>query len=181
MSVLYVFALEAEAGDQFNDLQCLFTGVGKVQAAHQLTKEIQNSTPSKIVNVGSVGSSNFEMGKVVNPTSFYQRDMDATALGFEEFHTPFSEGAVPLVYGERLSEVPEAICGSGDNFVNATTHDKPYNIIDMESYALAYVAQQYNIPFLCLKYVTDGSDSTAASDWQNQVHKTAKKLRSFCV
>ena len=30
-----------------------------------------------------------------------------------------------------------------------------------------------NIPFLCLKYISDGADGNAAEDWTVQVHKAA--------
>lgn len=47
----------------------------------------------------------------------------------------------------------------------------------MEAYALAHVAKQENIPFLCLKYISDGADGGAADDWNLQVHHAAKALR----
>ena len=48
-----------------------------------------------------------------------------------------------------------------------------YNVVDMEAYALAVVAMQEDIPFLCLKYISDGADDNAAEDWLVQVHKAA--------
>ncbi|WP_262250199.1 phosphorylase family protein [Parapedobacter soli] len=48
-----------------------------------------------------------------------------------------------------------------------------YNVVDMEAYALAVVAMKENIPFLCLKYISDGADGNAAADWTVQVHQAA--------
>jgi adenosylhomocysteine nucleosidase len=43
----------------------------------------------------------------------------------------------------------------------------------MEAYALAKACRLGGAPFACVKYVTDGADDTAASDWQSNVHKAA--------
>ena len=71
-----------------------------------------------------------------------------------------------------MEGLPEGICGTGDNFEmgHAAT---AYNVVDMEAYALAMIAMKENIPFLCLKYISDGADDNAADDWVIQVHKAA--------
>ena len=43
----------------------------------------------------------------------------------------------------------------------------------MEAYAMALIAKQEQIPFLCLKYISDGADGAAAEDWTIQVHNAA--------
>jgi adenosylhomocysteine nucleosidase len=43
----------------------------------------------------------------------------------------------------------------------------------MEAYALALIAKKEGIPFLCLKYISDGADNNAADDWTVLVHKAA--------
>lgn len=75
-----------------------------------------------------------------------------------------------------MDGTPEAICGTGDSF-EMTLSDSPYNIVDMEAYALALVAMKENIPFLCLKYISDGADQDAAKDWMVQVHRTATAFK----
>ena len=47
----------------------------------------------------------------------------------------------------------------------------------MEGYALALTAMKENIPFLCLKYISDGADGLAADDWQVNVHKASKAFK----
>ena len=51
-----------------------------------------------------------------------------------------------------------------------------YNVIDMEAFALAKVAEQEQIDFLCLKYISDGADGNAADDWTQEVKKALKAL-----
>lgn len=173
---LFVFALESEAADRFNDVETLFIGVGKVNAAYHLTKKITESTPSVIINLGSAGSNTFPRGSVVCCTKFIQRDMDATMLGCEQYETPFS-GIDPILdYGTKIDGLPRGICGTGDSFeINHTT--MAYNVIEMEAYPLAYIAQKENIPFLCLKYISDGADDGAAEEWETTVKLAAAELR----
>ncbi|PUZ29928.1 adenosylhomocysteine nucleosidase [Chitinophaga costaii] len=174
---LYVFALAAEAADEFAHVPALFVGVGKVNAAYYLLKKISLQPPSIIINLGSAGSHTFARGEVVCCTRFIQRDMDVTALGFEKYKTPFSEHPPVLHYGLQAKGLPTGICGSGDSFeTRHTTSD--YNVIDMEAFPLAWIAAQEQIPFLCLKYISDGANGSAGEDWSTMVHHAAAALKS---
>ncbi|WPQ60378.1 hypothetical protein SIO70_18695 [Chitinophaga sancti] len=171
-NVLFSFALAAEAAEVFESHHTLITGIGKVNAAYELTKAIQIKRPALIVNLGSAGSSFFQRGEVVCCTKFIQRDMDVRGLGYELYETPFS-GMPPLLeYGLKMDGVNEGICGTGDNFEMGHSVTA-YNVVDMESYAIAMIAMKEKIPFLCLKYISDGADDNAAEDWLVQVHKAA--------
>lgn len=171
--VLFCFALKAEAAEIFERQNVLFTGIGKVQAAFALTKAIAAQRPKLIINLGTVGSTHFPKGTVVHCTQFVQRDMDVRGLGFKLYETPLSGLPVVLDYGESFAGLPHAVCGTGDSF-EMEHAESLYTVVDMEAYVLAYIAQQENIPFLCLKYISDGADDNAASDWTEQVHKAAE-------
>lgn len=173
---LLVFALPSEEAGEFGSYKKCFTGIGKINAAYQLTKAIQQQRPDLIINLGSAGSNVFRQGTIVCCTAFIQRDMDVCGLGYAPYETPFSP--LPAVWrsGIKLEGVEEGICGTGDSF-EMDHHKTDYNVIDMEAYALAYIAAQEHIPFLCLKYISDGADGTAAADWTEQVHKAAKALK----
>lgn len=171
-NVLFCFALPSEAAELFEAHNKLITGIGKVLAAYELSKAIQKSRPKLIINLGSAGSNTFEKGAVVCCSKFIQRDMDVRGLGFELYETPLSGLPALLEYGLEMEGLPKGICGTGDNFEmsHAAT---AYNVVDMEAYALALVAMKENIPFLCLKYISDGADDNAAEDWTVQVHKAS--------
>lgn len=173
---LYVFALESEAADQFDADKPLFIGVGKVNAAYHLTKRIATEKPDIIINLGSAGSNEFERGSVVCCTKFVQRDMNVVTLGCELYETPFSGEKPVLEYGLSIDNLQHGICGTGDNFEinHSATH---YNVVDMEAYPLAYIAKKEGIPFLCLKYISDGADDGAAGEWSITVKKAAGALR----
>ncbi|HRE51055.1 MAG TPA: hypothetical protein PK339_06530 [Flavitalea sp.] len=176
-NVLFAFALASEAAEAFQGYRHLITGIGKVNATYSLIKAIQDRRPSLIVNLGSAGSAHFRKEKVVCCTKFVQRDMDVRGLGYEQYETPLSGLPPVLEYGLAMEGLPESICGTGDNFEMAHSASV-YNVVDMEAYALALVAMKENIPFLCLKYISDGADGNAAEDWTVQVHKAAVAFRA---
>lgn len=170
--ILFTFALASEAAEVFNGHEKLITGIGKVNAAYQLTKAISVKKPKLIVNLGSAGSAHFAKGEVVCCTSFVQRDMDVQALGYQRYETPLSGLPSVLHYGLAMKGLKTAACGTGDNFeMGHTAAD--YTVVDMEAYALAMIAMAEEIPFLCLKYISDGADDNAAEDWTELVHKAA--------
>lgn len=177
-NILTVFALEAESQGQFDNV--LYCGVGKINAAYRLTRYLMSCkpevSPHLIVNLGSAGSAYFPLGTVVNCTQFIQRDFNATALGYESYVTPFEDTGATLHNGLRYSSYPEGICGCGDNF--DTTHGTAvWNVVDMESYALAKICLLEDIPFACFKYITDSADAEAADSWSTRLAEAAAKLK----
>ena len=175
-NTLFVFALASEAAGEFDDCHKLICGIGKVNAAYELTKAIARHKPELIINVGSAGSNVFERGQIVCCTQFIQRDMDVRGLGYALYETPFSTEPVVLAYGLTIEGIAQGICGTGDNF-EMSHMATAYNVVDMEAFALAHVAKKENIPFLCLKYISDGADGGAAEDWTVQVHHAAANFK----
>lgn len=179
---LVVFAIEAEAQGRFDDLAPLYCGVGKINAAYRLTHRLANwrqlhgHYPSRVLNLGSAGSATFNAGDIVNCTRFVQRDFDATALGHELYVTPLDDVPWFIDGGLRFEAFPEGVCGTGDSFMTCGTMTR-WNVVDMEAYALAKVCHIENIPFGCLKYITDGADGSAAETWENGLPAVAKSLR----
>ncbi|NOM41512.1 nucleosidase, partial [Klebsiella pneumoniae] len=117
--------------------------------------------PRLIVNLGSAGSQRHGKGEVVCCTRFVQRDMDVTPLGFARYQTPLSDIPVVLEHGAQIPGLALETCGSGDNF-EINHGDAPYDVVDMEAYVLALIARDENIPFVCLKYISDDAGSDAA-------------------
>ena len=91
-------------------------------------------------------------------------------------------GIAPLLeYGLSYANLPAAICSTGDNF-EMSHNVSDYHVVDMETYALALVAmRKENIPFLCLKYISDGADDSAADDWTVMVHLAAVQFRQLLI
>ncbi|HSU40812.1 MAG TPA: hypothetical protein VLJ38_14630 [Polyangiaceae bacterium] len=178
--VLVVMALEVESQGLFRErgVDVLYTGVGKVNAAYRLTRRLaeertRGATPL-VVNLGTAGSRKHATGSVLACRRFVQRDMDVSGLGFPHGHTPF-EDAVPaaLEFPAVFEELPHATCGSGDRF-EAHSDDLDFDVVDMEAYALAKVCWFEHVPFACAKFVTDGADGSAGSDWHSNLPVAAR-------
>ncbi|MBX2833652.1 MAG: 5'-methylthioadenosine/S-adenosylhomocysteine nucleosidase [Micavibrio sp.] len=177
MKPLLVFAMEQEAADMFGGCDVLHTGIGKVNASYALMKRLAAERPEIVINLGTAGSRKFAGGTLVNPTRFIQRDMDVRALGFELGQTPFSNDPVVVEYGTRIDALPDGLCGTGDNF-DTSEEAGAYDVVDMEAFALALICAREKIPFLCLKYISDGADDDAHNDFNTALLKAAKALHT---
>jgi adenosylhomocysteine nucleosidase len=179
---LVVMALPLEAQDVFEKagISVLYTGVGKVNATMVLTRALaeyrHRGRPLPcVLNFGSAGSSRLATGSLVACTAFHQRDMDVSGLGFAHGATPYEEIPAVLEFASPFGNLPYASCGTGDSFetgVRALTCD----VVDMEAYALAKVCHVEGARFACAKYVSDGADHAAASDWQANLHRAADRF-----
>jgi adenosylhomocysteine nucleosidase len=179
---IVVIALRIESSGVFEaaGVPVLYCGVGKVNAAIALTKELsryaqQGEEMPLVVNFGSAGSRCFAPGTLVSCQEFVQRDMDVSGLGFALGVTPYDEAPSSLTFDPVFTHLPAAVCGSGDSFATADI-EVDCTVIDMEAYALAKVCWRENARFACVKYVTDGADHTAAEDWQRNVHVAAEEF-----
>jgi adenosylhomocysteine nucleosidase len=179
---IVVIALRIESSGVFEaaGVPVLYCGVGKVNAAIALTKELSRYAQQReemplVVNFGSAGSRCFASGTLVACQEFVQRDMDVSGLGFALGVTPYDEAPSSLIFDPVFAHLPAGICGSGDSFATADI-EVDCAMIDMEAYALAKVCWHENARFACVKYVTDGADHTAAEDWQRNVHVAAEEF-----
>jgi adenosylhomocysteine nucleosidase len=180
-----VMALRVESSGVFEaaGVPVLYCGVGKINAAIALTRELSRyghhgQDMPLVVNFGSAGSRCHASGTLVACHEFVQRDMDVRGLGFALGVTPYDEAPTRLSF-DPVFQLPAAVCGSGDSFAMADVV-VDCAVVDMEAYALAKVCWDENASFACVKYVTDGADTSAANDWQRNVHKAAEEfLRLF--
>jgi adenosylhomocysteine nucleosidase len=180
--MLVVMALELEAQGLFASagIYVLYTGIGKVNAAHALTRRLTELRQAdqgipRVVNFGTAGSHTFATGSLVACTSFVQRDMDVTALGFAPGATPFDALPPMLEFPVSLPHLPHGVCSSGDSFETrgpVISRD----VLDMEAYALAKVCLIEGARFTCVKYITDGADHAAAGDWHANLPKAAAEF-----
>ena len=178
--LLVVMALEIESHGLFaaKNVPVLYTGIGKVNAAHRLTRalteyRVKHGAVPRVVNFGTVGSPTLPAGSVVSCRCFVQRDMDVSGLGFALGTTPFEDVPAMLEFPALFPELPEAICGTGDRFETG----KPLvecDVIDMEAYALAKVCHLEGAELGSVKFVTDGADGNAGIDWQANLPRAAR-------
>jgi len=169
-------ALEAELPQvPQGDYSVIYTGVGKVQAATTLTRHLcQYYKPDEIWNYGTAGGLNAMVKGLHEVGSFVQRDM-LTEPQAPRGTTPFTD---PILADLKTQAPQSGIrCGTGDSFVQGPDYwfvEADIDIVDMEGYALAYVAKQYDIPFRSFKYVSDLADENAMQDWSANIAKGAE-------
>lgn len=173
--IIVVMALEIESQGVFEaaGVPVLYTGIGKINAAHALTRRLTEARAETgprplVLNLGSAGSSKFPVRSLVECTRFMQRDMDVSPLGFERGVTPFDLLEPVLEFPMRFSHLPEGVCGSADNF-ETTALEQRCEVFDMEAYALARVCALEAIEFACVKYITDAGDADAARSWEENL------------
>ena len=176
---LVVMALPLESQGLFEQqaIELLYTGVGKVNAAHALTRKLAEYRHAQrpapwVVNFGTTGSHCLATGTLVACHQFIQRDIDLSALGFAPGVTPFEEIPALLEFPVLFPELAAAVCGSGDAFVTGVITSQ-CDVLDMEAYALAKVCWLERVNFACVKYVTDGADHRAANDWHSNLPRAA--------
>lgn len=182
---LFVMALPQEAMGLLENLgiDVLYTGVGKVNAAYALTKELtlrkmMKRSPKRVINLGTAGSKIFKTGALVACNKFIQHDMNVTPLGFAPGETPFEETPVILEVPPMFPDMDHGICGSGDSFVTGELA-LPCDVMEMEAYALAKTCIREIMPFAAIKYITDGADANAAMDWQDRLQHAAESFVEF--
>jgi adenosylhomocysteine nucleosidase len=175
-------ALQSESQGVFEEagIDVVYCGVGKVNAAMVLTRELCRFAPPGrqvplVVNFGTAGSRHHAAGSLVCCHEFVQRDMDVSGLGFEPGVTPFEGAPARLRFECCFANLPAATCGTGDSFATGAWMGD-YDIVDMEAYALAKVCREFGARFACAKFITDAADHAAATDWRENQHKAAEEF-----
>ena len=147
----------------------IFTGVGKVCAATALAKYLaQHPNTRRVINYGTAGGiKNVTKGKLYPVNRFVESDFRSCSVSLP--HSDIIE------FNTWMDGVEHLCCSTQDHFVTdpSELNDVPFghmvNLVDMESYALAYVCEQFGVEFHCYKYISDDADDTAASEWIENV------------
>ena len=150
----------------------VFTGVGKVNAAISASKYLSQNTPSLAINYGTAGVIRNDIKGLVECGSAVQRDFDLRPLGF------------PL--GANIGqETPEIIrwssgyhIATGDQF-STMPPEINCDLVDMEAFALAKACQSYRVPFRCVKFISDSSDTNAAQEWKQKLAQGASLFKDW--
>ena len=167
--IIILVAVEEELSvKDLPEFQIYYTGVGKINASIKTLEIIRDFSPTQVINYGTAGTLNKKLKGLVEVTQFFQRDMDATPLGFKIGQTPFDE-IEEINFGSSGCS-----CGTGDSFVTQTPKLKT-DLMDMEAYAIAKICYLKDIKFKCFKYISDNADEGANKDWIKNV-SIGKKL-----
>ncbi|MBR1122834.1 5'-methylthioadenosine nucleosidase [Bradyrhizobium lablabi] len=161
--VLVVAALKSELNEERagDDVEVVFSGVGKINAAIATAESLLRRRRALVVNYGTCGKISKGLHGLVEISRVVQRDMMAMPLAPRGV-TPYCEDHI-LESGRA-----GAVCGTGDSFV---TSDDPWlaansvDVVDMELFAIASVCKRFGVPWRAFKYVTDAADDAAHEQW----------------
>jgi adenosylhomocysteine nucleosidase len=178
--VLLLMALPQESQGLFekNGVPVVYTGIGKINATISATETIMRTRCRVIINLGTAGSAKFKTHELVEVSSFVQRDMDISPLGFSVGETPFDPIPKEIDLMPFFRELPRGVCGTGDSFETGKAKLN-CDLVDMEGYAIAKVCRRFGVQFISLKYITDGADQNAHTDWQENLIHGSKKLIEY--
>lgn len=156
--ILLLVADKDEIAESDVRFPVIYTGMGKMRMYSALVKWYETRSSVKkpiLLNIGSAGSARYPIGEVVNVRSFVN-------------------GGSELIY-DRIDLPGEgASVFSGDYFMSTQTFNpeqvkelsSKYDLFDMEAYAAAHFCREHNLPFYCLKAVSDNLDGTL-KDWRS--------------
>lgn len=173
---LLVAALDAELvafPAELDGFERLVTGPGKLQAAVALTRALERGTYEEIVVVGTGGGIDPALeAEVYEVTGAIQHDVtDIDGIVGQHVSLP-TRVDVP---GEGI------VIATGDHFVDdalavAGIRSLGAGMVDMETYAYIWVAQEYGVSIRILKSVSDRAQDDAITDWRTTVAACSAQL-----
>lgn len=181
---LFVMAADAEYGPALQKrITPLMTGIGPIEAALAmgvtLTRlQAEDRLPKLVVSLGSAGSARLEQAGLYQASSVSWRDMDASALGFEKGTTPFLDLPATLPLDLHIPGIPLATLSTGANIVSGEAYAGiAEDMVDMETFAILRACQQFGLPLIALRGISDGVEELAhVGDWTRYLHIIDAKL-----
>lgn len=191
--ILLVAATKAELPKtQFPKVDNLILGVGMVSASFELTKALSNSSYSLVINVGIAGSFNaqFPVGSVVQVVS--DRLVELGADDHDKFIPADEMGLIPkeklyFETGQRIDSIPIAngmtvnrVHGSTGSIERVRSQFSP-DVESMEGAAVAFVCQQFGIPWVQLRAISNLVEPRNRAAWDiplalKNLHATLDKV-----
>lgn len=183
---LLVAALEAELvafPPELDGFHRLVTGPGKLQATYALTRALDAGEYDEILVVGTAGAiDTLLVADVYEIHAAIQHDVtDIDGIVGQHVSLP------PRVELARDRLVENAVTiATGDHFVDdaeavAVIRPLGAGLVDMETYAYAWVAAQFGVPIRVIKAVSDRAQDDAITDWRTTVAACSAQLREYVL
>ncbi len=167
---------------QWNEIEIITveSGIGIVNAAMFTQKLIDNYKLTKILNYGAVGGTkNLKLFDVVIPDKFY----------FYDVETPwYPRGQTPgekKFYRNSFETTDSINIASGSSFIYKIDQLKlikkelNVDLFDMESSAIAQVCDKNQIPFFCIKGISDIINETNTENKNINKNISISSKKSF--
>lgn len=155
------------------NIQVIYTKVGKINATIAVMNEILLHRPKMIINFGSAGVVRGNINGLCLIKDVMQRDMITSPLA-KRGETPFD--TTPSIL---TSDIGKFRCATGDNFVTSPDlwfGQNNIDLVDMELFAIAKIAFEYGIPWRSAKFVTDKADKNAGASWEEALRSASSRF-----
>lgn len=168
---LLVVATRQEAEHLSADLPILLTGIGRINAVAALTEALSGAVmPMSVLNIGTAGSLRSAggvhlVGTVLLHDFSHSAVADLTG-GVAYPPIPLADGGPVLATGDLFVE---------DSAVRARLAETA-DLVDMEGYAVAWVARRHGVPVELIKLVSDPADEDAGRLWIEGVAECSRVL-----
>lgn len=176
---LLVAALEAELvafPSELPGFDRLVTGPGKLQATYALTRALDAREYDEILVVGTAGAIDARLdADVYEIDAAIQHDVtDIDGIVGQHVSLPqrveFAAHGVTIATGDHFVDDAEAV---------AVIRPLGAGLVDMETYAYAWVAARFEVPIRVIKAVSDRAQDGALTDWRTTVTACSARLREY--
>lgn len=173
---LLVAALDAELvafPAELPGFDRLVTGPGKLQGAVALTRALEARRYDEILVVGTAGAIDPDLTATVYDVGAALQhdvtDIDGIVGQHVSLPTvvPLGRDGVMIATGDHFVDDPAAV---------ETIRSLGAGLVDMETYAYAWVAVEFGIPIRVLKAVSDRAQDDAITDWRAAVTACSAQL-----
>lgn len=157
------------------------SGIGKVNAAIATTMAINRYQAGCVINTGSAGGlgAALQVGDVVVGTLIAHHDVDVTAFGYKIGQVPKlrpafeSDSDLVRAAGKAAraftgARIHKGLIVSGDQFIHSAEQVARIRqnffgvqVVEMEAAAIAQTCEQFGVPFVVIRAVSDLADEKA--------------------
>ena len=182
-----------------NDVYIGLSGIGKVNAAMNLTALLANEDIDLIFMTGSAGSMQGDVHQkdLILPNAFTYHDAHNTRAGnYVEGQIPQEPAQFELNSSARQAflnylkenniDFKEGLIVTGDSFIasNEQKDEIKKNFpnalgVEMEGAAFAQVAHKFNVPLVALRAISDNGDEGADEDFDTFVKEVGQKAATI--
>jgi len=181
MKILITYALEDERGNiQIPECDITFccTGIGKVSTAIYTYEALLNVKPDLVLNIGTAGTLNHQVGDILLCSRFFDRDLVKISDFGVNCRLDFVEEIQSLGIFKGL--MTDHLVSTGDTFqTNQDESGTEGDVFDMESYAGAQVCKKLGVPYISVKYVTDVIGQNSLKHWEEKLEEAKEGLAEF--
>lgn len=167
---LLVVATRQEAEHLSADLPILLTGIGRINTVAALTEVLADVKPTSVINIGTAGSLGSASG-VHRVGSVLLHDFS---------HSAVADLTGGVAYPPITLADDGPVLATGDLFVeDSATRVRLAEIadlVDMEGYAVAWVARRHGVPVELIKLVSDPAGEDAGRLWIDGVAECSRIL-----